>query len=104
MAWFNELQRKSASAKNAVKYIQATGQFDVRDQLNKISVPTLILHCKDDEKVQLSMGQELAKGIPNAKFVELEGRNHLILEQELAWGKFLSEFETFISTQINSKY
>jgi len=104
MAWFNELQRKSASAKNAVKYIQATGQFDVRDQLKKISVPTLILHCKDDEKVQLSMGQELAKGIPNAKFVELEGRNHLILEQELAWGKFLSEFETFISTQINSKY
>lgn len=98
MAWFNELQQKSASAENAVKYIQATGQFDVRDQLKKISVPTLVLHCKDDQIVPSRLGQEIAEGIPNAKFVELEGRNHLILEQELAWGKFLSEFETFIST------
>ena len=35
--------------------------------------------------------------IPNARFVALEGRNHLILEDEPAWPRFLQEVEKFLA-------
>ena len=96
MSWFNELQRISTSPKNAARFIQASGEINVTDLLNKVSVPSLVLHCKDDAMVPYSMGRELAKGIPDAKFVTLDGRNHLILEHEPAWQQFISEFESFL--------
>ncbi len=97
MQWFNELQRVSASPENAARIYDAIGEADIRDSLHKVTVPTLVMHCKDDAIVPFSLGCELAQGIPHAKFVPLEGRNHLILEQEPAWNQFLAEFEAFLS-------
>ena len=39
----------------------------------------------------------MAAGIPGARFVALEGRNHLILEDEPAWPRFLQEVESFLA-------
>jgi pimeloyl-ACP methyl ester carboxylesterase len=38
----------------------------------------------------------MAAGIPNARFVALEGRNHLITESEPAWARFLDEVRRFL--------
>ena len=38
----------------------------------------------------------LAAGIPGARFVALEGRNHLFLEQEPAAARFFEEIEFFL--------
>jgi pimeloyl-ACP methyl ester carboxylesterase len=56
-----------------------------------VKVPTLVLHCRNDAAVTFDEGRRLAAGIPGAKFVTLESRNHLVLETEPAWEKFSSD-------------
>jgi len=40
----------------------------------------------------------VAAGIPGARFVPLPSRNHLILEDEPAFPKFLQEIRAFLAT------
>ena len=96
MRWFNDLQKSTTSPENAVRIQEALGAIDVRDLLPMIEVPTLVLHCRDDAVVPFKSGRVLAASIPGARFVPLEGRNHLILENEPAWQKFLSETRRFL--------
>ncbi|MEM7401749.1 MAG: alpha/beta hydrolase, partial [Pseudomonadota bacterium] len=95
--WFNDLQKKSATPENAMRFYQALGDINVTKELANITVPTLVMHCKDDAMVPFIAGQDFAKRIPNAKFVSLEGRNHLMLKQEPAWEQFKKEFRAFIN-------
>ena len=37
--------------------------------------------------------------VPRAKFVSLESRNHLLLEHEPAWGKFVDEVRGFLGRE-----
>ena len=50
--------------------------------------PTLVLHARDDEVIPIAEGRILASGIPGAEFVELDSRNHVLLEHEPAWARF----------------
>jgi pimeloyl-ACP methyl ester carboxylesterase/DNA-binding winged helix-turn-helix (wHTH) protein len=96
MQWFNDLQRITTSPENAVRIMAATGDIDVSDLLPRVKVPTLVLHCRDDAVHPFDQGRQLAAGIPDARFVALEGRNHLLLENEPAWSRFLNECKTFL--------
>jgi pimeloyl-ACP methyl ester carboxylesterase/DNA-binding winged helix-turn-helix (wHTH) protein len=97
MTWFNDLQRVTTSPENAVRLRQATGDIDVTDLLPQVRVPTLVIHCRDDAAQPFEEGRRLAAGIPGARFVALEGRNHLILESDPAWSRFLEEIGDFLS-------
>ncbi len=50
---------------------------DQRPQLSRVRAPTLVVHRRGDEAVPVAGGRELAAGIPDARFVLLEGRNHV---------------------------
>jgi pimeloyl-ACP methyl ester carboxylesterase len=97
MEWFNELQRVSATAENAGRIRQAVGNFDVSDLLAKVAAPTLVMHCTGDAIAPFSEGRLMAAGINGARFVALEGQNHLILEHEPAWTAFLDEIRRFLA-------
>jgi class 3 adenylate cyclase/pimeloyl-ACP methyl ester carboxylesterase len=97
MDWFNELQRTTTSPENAVRLRDVSGNVDVSDLLGQISVPTLVLHCRDDGVIQFEKGRRMAAMIPNARFVALEGRNHLILEDDPAWPRFMKEVSAFLA-------
>jgi len=84
LRWFGELERASASPDVAEQIYVATQTADVRDLLENIKIPTLVLHCRGDRRVPYEMGRELAALIPGARFVTLESKNHLILEYEPA--------------------
>jgi pimeloyl-ACP methyl ester carboxylesterase len=94
--WFNDLQRITTSPENAVRTFLTGGEVDVTDLLPQVRVPTLVLHCRDDARVPFEEGRRLAAGIPGARFVELEGRNHLILENDASWTRFLDEMRNFL--------
>jgi class 3 adenylate cyclase/pimeloyl-ACP methyl ester carboxylesterase len=96
--WFNELQRISASPDDAVRNLVANGDTDVSALLAQVSVPTLVMHARDDARVPFDQGRRLAAGIPGARFVSLPSRNHLILENEPAFQRFLQELRTFLAT------
>ena len=56
--------------------------------LGEIKAPTLVVHSRDDEVCPVSEARLLAAGIPGAQFVELDSRNHILLEDEPAWARF----------------
>ena len=98
MQWFNELQRVSTSPEIALRIRHVNSDIDVTELMPRVSVPTLVMHARDDVVVPFTEGRELAMGIPGARFVALEGQNHLLLEDEPAWPRFLSELRGFIDT------
>jgi pimeloyl-ACP methyl ester carboxylesterase len=97
--WFNEMERRSASPECAYRYLRVCGEIDVRPLLADVAVPTLVMHVRDDAIVPMKVGREMAAGIPMARFVALEGRNHLFLEQDPAAERFFEEIEFFLGEQ-----
>ncbi len=85
LAWFDEFQRQTTSPRNAARFQDAFGYIDVRARLAQVRAPTLVLHSKYDQRIPLAMGRELASGIPGARFVPLESRNHVLVGDEPAW-------------------
>lgn len=98
--WFNELQRISASPEDAVRNLMATGETDVAALLAKVNVPTLVMHSRHDTRVPFESGRRMAAGIPGARFVPLESPNHLILEDEPAFPRFLEEIKSFLKSDV----
>jgi class 3 adenylate cyclase/pimeloyl-ACP methyl ester carboxylesterase len=94
---FNELQRISASPEDAARTLIAIGDTDVNPLLGQVSVPTLVMHARDDARVPFDQGRRLAAGIPGARFVPLASRNHMILEDEPAFPRFLQEVRSFLA-------
>lgn len=86
--WFNDLCRRTTSPANAVALLAARGNVDVRDELARVRVPTLVLHSSHDQIAPLSAGKFLASRIPGAVFVQIESHNHVLLEHEPAWREF----------------
>jgi pimeloyl-ACP methyl ester carboxylesterase/DNA-binding CsgD family transcriptional regulator len=97
MRWFDDLQRASTSPENAVKFEQAFYQLDVTDIAPLVTVPTLVLHATQDSLIPFKQGRQLASLIPGAQFVPLEGKNHILLENEPAWPKFVTALRSFLS-------
>lgn len=88
MDWFNDLCRKTASPENAARLLETRATIDVADLLGKVRTPTLVLHSREDVVVPISEGRNLASEIPGAQFVELDSKNHILLENEPAWDRF----------------
>jgi len=100
--WFNDLQRMTSTPANAIRTMEAMGQFDVTDLLPGIQMPTLVLHCRNDGSVAYEGGRALASQIPGARFVTLESRNHILLPHDPAWARFVSEVRSFLAEEQDS--
>lgn len=94
--WFNELQQRTTSPENAARIRRAVDDIDVTDLLARVAVPTLVLHCRSDAGQPFEEGRTLAAGIRGARFVALEGHNHVILEGDPGWRRFLDEVKSFL--------
>ena len=97
MEWFNELQRKTTSPENAVRIRLVSDYMNIVDLLPQVQAPTLVLHCRDDAIQPIEEGRFIAAHIPGARFVGLEGRNHLILENDPGWPVFQKEVNAFLA-------
>ena len=84
-AWFNELCRRTTTPEIAARLLTARGDLNIRNLLPLVRVPTLVLHARHDEIVPFEAGKQLATEIPNAEFVSLDSRNHILLADEPAW-------------------
>jgi pimeloyl-ACP methyl ester carboxylesterase/DNA-binding SARP family transcriptional activator len=98
LEWFDEFQRLTTSPDNAVRFQDAFGDIDVRDSLAKVQAPTIVFHSKEDQRISIDQGRALADGIPNAEFVELESRNHILLRSEPAWEVCVEKAAEFLKT------
>lgn len=96
--WFSDLQRLSTSPENAIGLIRGFSTMDVSDLLPEVRSPTLVLHARNDSRVPFAEGHLVAGSIPNAEFVPLESRNHILLDHQPAWRQFFTEIERFVRT------
>jgi pimeloyl-ACP methyl ester carboxylesterase/DNA-binding CsgD family transcriptional regulator len=94
---FNDLGRHSASLETVVAIREALYQLDITALAEAVRVPTIVLHARQDAVVPFEEGRRLAALIPTARFVPLDGRNHMLLEAEPAWTQFRTELRAFMS-------
>ena len=95
LRWFNDLCRITATAEMAARIMEFRLQIDIAELLPQVAVPTLVLHARADEAVEPAQGRLLASRIPGATLVELDSRNHILLEAEPAWARFKEEVLAF---------
>ena len=93
---YGERQRITTTGECAARYLETTGDIDVTDLLHKVAVPTLVMHRRGDLRQPIELGRQMAAGIPGARFVALEGRNHIPLEGEPATERFFEEIRLFL--------
>jgi class 3 adenylate cyclase len=77
MEWGGRLERLAASPSTIRRLMGLIGEFDVRDVLPSIRVPTLVMHRRDDSFIKIEHSRYLAQQIPGARYVELEGSDNM---------------------------
>jgi len=101
-AWLNELQRRTVSPVNAWRLQNAFADIDVSDLLPLVRVPTLVLHAREDAVAPVEAGKAFASGIPDARFIELDSPNHILLEGEPAFAQFINHVHAFVDETAGS--
>ena len=79
----------------ARRVLEALAELDVREILPAVNVPTLILHRTDERVAAVEGARYMAEQIPNAKFVEFEGADHLPMLGDA--DSLMDEMEEFLT-------
>jgi len=96
LSWYNDLCLKTTSGAIVATLFEARANVDITAALAEVRVPTLVLHARNDEVIPVAEGRLIASGIPGAEFVELDSRNHVLLEHEPAWARFCEAVLSFM--------
>jgi pimeloyl-ACP methyl ester carboxylesterase/DNA-binding winged helix-turn-helix (wHTH) protein len=97
MRWFSELTRVTTTPELAVRLRSTAAAIDVTGLAPHIRAPTLVVHSVGDAPVPFDQGRRLAALIPGARFVSLASQNHILLEDQPAWPRFLDEVRRFLA-------
>lgn len=103
IGWFNELCRKTTSPEIAARLLETRATIDVVDLLDKVQAPTLVMHSRNDDVISITEGHILAARIPDAQFIELDSKNHVLLKNEPAWERFCTEVLEFLGSSKRSE-
>ena len=93
--WWARYERVGASPAAAVALSRMNAEIDVRPLLSAVRVPTLVLHRRDDVRVNAGGGQYLARHIAGAKYAELAGSDHLMWVGDV--DRVVDEIEEFLT-------
>ncbi|HEX5401003.1 MAG TPA: alpha/beta fold hydrolase [Pseudonocardiaceae bacterium] len=77
------------------RQLAASGGWHGTDRLPEISVPTVILHGRQDRIAQYELAEELRDGIPGAKLVTFRGGHMFLMMGERQ--RFLDEVTAFLA-------
>ena len=94
-AWARH-ERLAASPRAVRELMPLIFQLDVRDVLPSIRVPTLVLQHADDALGTPALGRYIADHVPDARYVELAGRNYYLFV-EPGWRRCLEEISEFLT-------
>jgi class 3 adenylate cyclase len=93
--WWARLLRAGTSPSSAAALMGMYKELDVRDALPLITAPTLVIHRTEDRVVPIALGRYVAEHVPGARFVELEGADHLLWTQGA--DRAVDEIEEFLT-------
>jgi len=98
--WWARYLRLGASPAAMVTVFHMITDIDVRHVLPSIHVPTLVLHRAGDRAVKVEEGRYIARQIPEVKYVELAGDDHLWWVGDA--DALLNEIEEFLTGERKS--
>jgi class 3 adenylate cyclase len=75
--WLARYRRAGVSPDGIQQIYTTFLEIDVRDVLPTLRVPTLVLHRRGDRVVNRRAGKWMADQIPDARYVELPGNDHM---------------------------
>ncbi len=96
VAAYEEMQRLSASAETAARIREASAEVDVSALAPQVRAPTLVVHVREDGVTPIDEGRRIATLVPGARFVPLDGRNHLLLPRDPAWRQLVDAVTAFL--------
>ncbi|MEO6197769.1 MAG: alpha/beta fold hydrolase, partial [Dehalococcoidia bacterium] len=96
VAWFNEMGRQACDGATMMAGMNAVIDIDVTQIAPEIRVPTLVVHAHGDRAVPFERGRELASLIPGARFVPVEGNNHIPLPGDPQTMRMVQVIEEFL--------
>jgi pimeloyl-ACP methyl ester carboxylesterase len=88
-------ERMCASPGMARASLEASFRLDVRPVLPTITAPTLVVHAREDSVAPVQAGRYLVDHIPGARYLEVDGLDHLPWFTEP--DKVLTEIEEFLT-------
>lgn len=91
------MQRLSASQATATAIVRGFDAIEVTDLARTLSVPTLVLHARNDARVPFEEGRRTASVIPGARLVALDGVSHILQQGEPALDQFLDAVSAFLA-------
>ena len=71
--WLSRMLREGRSPEMTARYLEFEVTLDVRDLLQQVQAPTLILHRRGDRNYPIKAAQNVAALIPDARFVVVDG-------------------------------
>lgn len=94
--WWATYLRMGASPGAAVALTKMNAEIDVRGVLPSVRVPTLVIHRTGDLCLKVEEGRFVANQIPDSKYVELAGIDHLpfVGDQD----EIINEIEQFVTS------
>lgn len=98
-SWFNDFQKACGPAENIARFREMFDEIDVAHLLDKVAVPTLVIHSIGDSVAPLSEGKLLASRIPDAKFVTLKSNSHMLFESDPEFPRFLQSIRSFLLSE-----
>ena len=79
-----------------IKLRQMNSEINVTPILPSIQTPTLVIHRVGDVRVSIEHARDMAAAIPNARMIELSGKDHFVWLEES--GTVLTEIRNFVDT------
>ena len=95
-----KIQNQAASIEVQGEVVRTMISVDVSGSLDKITMPTLVIHGHDDDVVPFSLGRNLAASISDAKFVPLDKP---VAAPWMRQEEIFGEMRRFLGAEVESK-
>ncbi len=94
-AFYARLEQHGVNRAQAMLLAQMAQELDVRELLGRVTVPTVVMHNRQNIAVPVEHGRYLAAEIPSARFVEFEGTDQVFMLENPE--PVLIELEAFVT-------
>lgn len=82
----------SKPTEGALRQIALNLRVDVRDLLPKITAPTLVIGCTQDQTVPVDNARTMHESIPNSTYAEIESGHVVLFEKPAEFTKLVTDF------------
>jgi class 3 adenylate cyclase len=93
--WLSEQFRMGGSPGASIKLAKSEMNMDVRSALPAIHAPTLVIHLTDDKVSNIQECRYIADHIPNARLLDLPGRDYMFHVDTQVTDRILGEIQRF---------